>query len=69
MNRSRILVPSAALLWGLQLAFLSPAFALILTELYNATTAEVGWVRGGQILTGEIGIGEPGPFDGLARCE
>ncbi len=37
-------MPSSALLWGLQLAFLSPALALILTDLYGATTAEVGWV-------------------------
>ncbi|MEV6493008.1 MFS transporter [Actinoplanes sp. NPDC051633] len=41
---SRVLVPSSALLWGLQLAFLSPALALILVNLYGATTAEVGWV-------------------------
>jgi SET family sugar efflux transporter-like MFS transporter len=40
----RLLVPSSALLWGLQLAFLSPALALILVNLYGATTAEVGWV-------------------------
>jgi MFS family permease len=40
----RLLVPSSALLWGLQLAFLSPALALILTNLYRAATAEVGWV-------------------------
>jgi MFS transporter, SET family, sugar efflux transporter len=41
---NRLLVPSSALLWGLQLAFLSPALALILVNLYGATTAEVGWV-------------------------
>lgn len=40
----RLLVPSSALLWGLQMAFLSPALALILVDLYGATTAEVGWV-------------------------
>lgn len=40
----RLLVPSSALLWGLQLAFLSPALALILVELYGASTAQVGWV-------------------------
>ncbi len=40
----RLLVPSSALLWGLQLAFLSPALALILVNLYGATTAQVGWV-------------------------
>jgi SET family sugar efflux transporter-like MFS transporter len=39
-------VPSSALLWGLQLAFLSPALALILVDLYGATTTEVGWVLG-----------------------
>ncbi len=40
----RLLVPSSALLWGLQMAFLSPALALILVDLYGATTTEVGWV-------------------------
>jgi SET family sugar efflux transporter-like MFS transporter len=40
----RLQVPTSALLWGLQLAFLSPALALILVNLYGATTAEVGWV-------------------------
>jgi MFS transporter, SET family, sugar efflux transporter len=43
---NKLLVPSSALLWGLQLAFLSPALALILVNLYGATTAEVGWVLG-----------------------
>jgi MFS transporter, SET family, sugar efflux transporter len=42
----RLLVPSSALLWGLQLAFLSPALALILVNLYGATVADVGWVLG-----------------------
>jgi SET family sugar efflux transporter-like MFS transporter len=41
---NKLLVPSSALLWGLQLAFLSPALALILVNLYGATTTEVGWV-------------------------
>ena len=40
----RLLVPTAALLWGLQIAFLVPALALILVTLYDASTAEVGWV-------------------------
>ena len=40
----RVLVPTSALMWGLQMAFLSPALALILVNLYGATTAEVGWV-------------------------
>ena len=43
---NKLLVPSSALLWGLQLAFLSPALALILVDLYGATTTEVGWVLG-----------------------
>ena len=41
---NRLLVPSSALLWGLQASFLSPALALILVSLYGASTAEVGWV-------------------------
>ena len=40
----RLLVPSSALLWGLQFAFLSPALALLLVALFNATAADVGWV-------------------------
>jgi SET family sugar efflux transporter-like MFS transporter len=40
----RLLVPSAALLWGLQIAFLIPTLALILVTLYDASTAEVGWI-------------------------
>ena len=40
----RLLVPTSALMWGLQMAFSSPALALILVNLYGATTAEVGWV-------------------------
>lgn len=39
----RLLVPSTALLWGLQFAFLNPALALILTTLYGASTTELGW--------------------------
>lgn len=39
-----LLIPSAALLWGLQFAFLNPALALILVELYGAGPAEVGLV-------------------------
>src|SRR5215216_4805466 len=40
----RLLIPSAALLWGLQFAFLNPALALLLVVLFDATAAEVGWV-------------------------
>lgn len=40
----RVLVPSAALLWGLQFALLNPALALLLVALLDATPADVGWV-------------------------
>lgn len=40
----RLLVPAAALLWGLQFAFLNPALALLLVTLFGATAADVGWV-------------------------
>jgi SET family sugar efflux transporter-like MFS transporter len=40
----RLLVPSSALLWGLQFAFLNPALALLLVSLYDATAGDVGWV-------------------------
>jgi len=50
----RVLVPSSALLWGLQSAFLSPVLALILTELYGATTAEVGWVLAATNASGFV---------------
>ena len=40
---SRLLVPSAALLWGLHSSLLSPALALILATLYDASTADIGW--------------------------
>lgn len=42
--RSGLLVPSAALLWGLQSAFLTPVIALLLVSLYDADAAQVGWV-------------------------
>lgn len=41
---TRFLTPSAALLWGLQIAFLNPVLALLLVALYDATPGEVGWV-------------------------
>ena len=44
MRVRRLLVPSSALLWGLQFAFLNPALALVLVSLFHASTAEVGWV-------------------------
>ena len=39
----RLLVPSAALLWGLQFALLNPALALLLVGVFGATAAQVGW--------------------------
>ncbi len=40
----RLLVPSSALVWGLQLALLNPSLALLLVALYDATPGEVGAV-------------------------
>lgn len=40
----RLLTSSMALLWGLQFAFLTPALALLLVDLCDATPADVGWV-------------------------
>lgn len=39
----RLLVPSSALLWGLHSSLLSPALALILATLFDASTADIGW--------------------------
>ncbi|WP_454293904.1 MFS transporter [Salana multivorans] len=39
---SRPLIYAAALLWGLQVAFLSPALALLLSEQMHATDTQVG---------------------------
>ncbi|MEE1651149.1 MFS transporter [Brachybacterium sp. J144] len=39
----RLLVPASALLWGLHSSLLSPALALILATLYDASTADIGW--------------------------
>lgn len=40
----RFLIPSAALLWGLQFALLNPALAVLLVTVYDATPAQVGGV-------------------------
>ncbi len=40
----RLLLPSAALLWGLQFSFLNPALALLLVSLYHASAGQVGLV-------------------------
>jgi len=39
---SRLLIPSTALLWGLQFSLLNPALALLLVALLRASAAEVG---------------------------
>ncbi|MFE4197605.1 MFS transporter [Paenarthrobacter sp. NPDC056912] len=39
-----MLSSSMALLWGLQFAFLTPALALMLVDLFDASPADVGWV-------------------------
>jgi len=38
----RLLVPSTALLWGLQFSLLNPALALLLVALFGASAAQVG---------------------------
>ena len=48
----RLLIPSAALLWGLQFALLNPALALLLVGLYGATAAQVGVVLAVYNLSG-----------------
>ena len=40
----RLLVPSVALLWGLQVSFLSPVLALLLVTLFHASPGQVGTV-------------------------
>lgn len=40
---ARLLVPSSALMWGLHFALLSPALAIILATLYDASTSDIGW--------------------------
>jgi hypothetical protein len=34
-----LLIPSSAMLWGLQFAFLNPALALLLVSLFNACSS------------------------------
>lgn len=51
-GRSGVLVPTAALLWGLQSAFLTPVLALLLVSLYDADAAQVGWVVAGYNASG-----------------
>lgn len=42
--RTRWLVMTAALLWGLQFSFLSPTLALLLNNLFHATPGQIGWI-------------------------
>jgi SET family sugar efflux transporter-like MFS transporter len=42
------------LLWGLQIAFLSPALALILITLFDASTTEVGWILSAYNISGFV---------------
>ncbi|RCK61313.1 MFS transporter [Microbacterium sorbitolivorans] len=42
------------MLWGIQASFLSPALALILVDLFDATTAEVGWVLAAYNASGFV---------------
>lgn len=43
-SRREVLVPSAALLWGLQAALLNPVIGILLVSLYDASPGDVGWV-------------------------
>ena len=38
----RLLIPSVALVWGLQVSFLNPVLALLLVSLFQATPGQVG---------------------------
>ncbi len=50
--RDRALIPVAALLWGLQFAFLNPTIGLILVALYHATPGQVGWALAAYNISG-----------------
>jgi SET family sugar efflux transporter-like MFS transporter len=39
----RLVIPVAALLWGLQFALLNPALAALLVGVFDATPGQVGW--------------------------
>lgn len=53
-RRQRLLVPSAALLWGFQTAFLTPSMALILVTLFDASASEVGWALAAYNASGFV---------------
>ena len=48
------LVPAAALLWGLQFAFLNPSIGLLLASLYDASPAQVGWALAAYNVSGFV---------------
>ncbi len=50
----RVLVASSALSWGLQVALLSPALALLLVRVFGATAGEVGWVLAAYNASGFV---------------
>ncbi|QKE85222.1 MFS transporter [Arthrobacter sp. NEB 688] len=49
-----MLVPSAALLWGTQFAFLNPAIGIILVSLYGASAGEVGLALAAYNVSGFV---------------
>ncbi len=50
----RALVPSSALLSGLQFALLNPALALLLVAVFGASASEVGWVLAAYNASGFV---------------
>jgi SET family sugar efflux transporter-like MFS transporter len=50
----RVLVPSSALLSGLQFALLNPALALLLVVVFGASAADVGWVLAAYNASGFV---------------
>lgn len=49
-----LLIPGAALLWGLQFAFLNPTIGLLLAALYGATPGQVGWALTAYNISGFV---------------
>ena len=52
LRTSRLLVPWSALFWGLQIALLNSALALLLVRVFGASTLEVGWVLAAYKVSG-----------------
>ena len=53
-HRRALLVPTAALLWGTQFAFLNPAIGIILVSLYGASATEVGFALAAYNVSGFV---------------